>query len=486
MSTEMQASRWPVHRQLPVPLDPAAAQGPMWLRGPRPEDVAESDAPAVTPVEAGTEIAPVPMPTVQDVRASAIKIVVDLDAAIAGLQAMRTHALAGLGLLALEETGDAHLDAGIVMRDLANELALRQRRSDRTVEAEIDRAMRIFDEWPATLRAWGETRIHQGHLRVIADIGAPLKTPEARAAFEAALLPVAETTTPARLAKIARRELEQLIEEPLTERHRIARDAREVFVTDLADAMSRLVLVIPTVLAHGILDRATEMARAAGADDPRTVDQRRADACCDLLLTGEPTDRALAGIRAQVSIVIPATVLLGDDGGDGGSGGDGARLRSGALVDPDTARWLAGVTKTWTRVFTDPVQGHVIAVDTYRPSRKVRRLLRERDQRCRWPGCCAKAEHADIDHTIAWIDGGKTTPGNLAHICRRHHMLKGATLPAGRRWKVTQIEPGVLRFESPMGAVYVDEPEQVGPRFTESYTEWLWRGTFGPAPKAPF
>ncbi|MGY3128641.1 hypothetical protein ACVWW9_002170 [Agrococcus sp. UYP33] len=486
MSTEIQASRWPTHRQLPVPLDPAAAQGPLWLRGPRPGDVAESGAPAVTPVEAGTEIAPVPVPTVQDVRASAIKIVVDLDAAIAGLQAMRTHALAGLGLLALEEAGDAHLDAGIVMRDLANELALRQRRSDRTVEAEIDRAMRILDEWPATLRAWGETRIHQGHLRVITDIGAPLKTPEARAAFEAALLPVAETTTPARLARIARRELEKLIEEPLTERHRVARDGREVFVTDLADAMSRLVLVIPTVLAHGILDRSIEMARAADPDDPRTVDQRRADACCDLLLTGEPTDRALAGIRAQVSIVIPATVLLGEDGSDDSSSGDNARLRSGALVDPDTALWLAGVTKTWTRVFTDPVKGHVIAADTYRPSRKVRRLLRERDQRCRWPGCCAKAEHADIDHTIPWIDGGKTTPGNLAHLCRRHHMLKGAVLPAGRRWKVTQLEPGVLRFESPMGAVYVDEPEQVGPRFTESHTEWLWRGTFGPAPKAPF
>ncbi|MET4100469.1 hypothetical protein ABIB37_002706 [Agrococcus sp. UYP10] len=483
MSTEIQASRWPAHRQLPVPLDPAAAQGPQWLRGPRPGDATDSGDGAGTPVETGSELEAVPVPTVQDVRASAIKIVVDLDAAIAGLQAMRTHALAGLGLLALEEAGDAHLDAGIVMRDLANELALRQRRSDRTVEAEIDRAMRTLDEWPATLRAWGETRIHQGHLRVITDIGAPLKTPEARAQFEAALLPVAETTTPARLAKIARRELEKLVEEPLVERHRIARDGREVFVTDLADAMSKMVLYIPTVLAHGILDRATEMARAAGDDDPRTVDQRRADACCDLLLTGEPTDPALAGIRAQVSIVIPATVLLGDDGNDTG---DSARLRSGALVDPDTARWLDGVTKTWTRVFTDPVKGHVIATDTYKPSRQVRRLLRERDQRCRWPGCCAKAEHADIDHTIPWADGGTTTPGNLAHLCRRHHMLKGAVLPAGRRWKVTQLEPGVLRFESPMGAVYVDEPEQVGPRFTESYTEWLWRGTFGPAPQAPF
>ena len=53
MSTEMQASRWPVHRQLPVPLDPAAAQGPMWLRGPRPADVPAAGGSAKTPPEAG-------------------------------------------------------------------------------------------------------------------------------------------------------------------------------------------------------------------------------------------------------------------------------------------------------------------------------------------------------------------------------------------------------------------------------------------------
>ncbi|MFA4840101.1 MAG: HNH endonuclease signature motif containing protein, partial [Agrococcus sp.] len=125
-------------------------------------------------------------------------------------------------------------------------------------------------------------------------------------------------------------------------------------------------------------------------------------------------------------------------------------------------------------------------VDTYRASRKIRRLLRERDQRCRWPGCNAKAEHADLDHTIPWAEGGTTTIGNLAHLCRRHHMLKGAILAHGKHWSVRQLGHGVLEWISPDGRVYVDEPDPVGPRFAESHSEWLWKGMIGPLPETPF
>ncbi|MGM1030135.1 MAG: DUF222 domain-containing protein [Actinomycetota bacterium] len=412
MSKEAVATSRAPRAVLPVPLDPAALEGPLWLRGPRPGEVVGTSALDSAEVAEPTEGPVVPgAPTVADVAETAMQAVVGIDEAIASLQAMRTHFLAGLGRLAIDQAATERLDPGVAIRDLASELALRQRRSDRTVEAEVSQAMATVEEWPATLRAWGEARIGRGHVHVIAEIGAPLKTPESRAAFEVALLPHAATTTPGRLRAIARRELAGLLEQPLAERHRTARDRREVFVTDLDDGMSMLRAIVPTVLAHGILDRLTQLARAGDTDpdDPRTYDQRRADACCDLLLTGEATDTALRGIRAQVSIVIPATALTGDD-----TGTDDARLRTGQLVDPETARTLAGMTKLWTRVFTDPVKGHVVAVDGYRVPRKLRRLLRERDQRCRWPGCTAKAEHADIDHTVPWADGGPTELGNLA------------------------------------------------------------------------
>lgn len=457
---------------LPVPLSPDALQGPLWLRGPRPGDrVPASSEP--------TLVAP-PAPA-ERVSETAMRAVVGIDEAIASLQAMRTQLLAGLGRLAIDQAIDARLDTGIAIRDLASELALRERRSDRTVEAEVSQAMDTVERWPATVRAWGDTSISRSHVHVIAEIGAPLATPEARAVFEAAVLPHAQTTTPGRLRAVARRELARLLDQPLVERHRTARDRREVLVTDLDDGMSMVRAIVPTVLAHGILDRLTQMARAGDLDDPRSYDQRRADAFCDLLLTGEATGRALSGIRAQVSIVIPATVLTGHD-----DGAADAHLRTGQLVDPETARMLAGMTKLWTRVFTDPVKGHVVAVDGYRVPRKLRRLLRERDQRCRWPGCTARAEHADIDHTIPWAAGGTSSIDNLAHLCRRHHTLKGATLAGGRSWKVRQLGHGVLEWTSPEGRVYVDQPEPAGPQFTETDTESIWTPFIGPLPETPF
>ncbi|WAC67544.1 DUF222 domain-containing protein [Agrococcus sp. SL85] len=214
----------------------------------------------------------------------ALEAVVRIGEAIASLQAMRAHLLAA-----------------------------RERRADRTVEAEVGDAMVETAAWPATLRALGEARIHRGHLRVMAEIGLPLQAQEARDAFEAALLPPAERTTPGRLRAIARRELALLLERPLEERHRAARARRGVSVTDLDDGMSILRATVPTLLAHGVVDRLTRIARTASAEDPRTIDQRPADALCDLLLTGDATGVATDGIRAEVAVVIPATTLAGID-----------------------------------------------------------------------------------------------------------------------------------------------------------------------------
>ena len=94
------------------------------------------------------------------------------------------------------------------------------------------------------------------------------------------------------------------------------------------------------------------------------------------------------------------------------------------------------------------------------------------------------AEHADLDHTIPWADGGTTTLDNLAHLCRRHHMLKGATLAAGRAWKVRQLGHGVLEWTSPDGHVYVDQPPPAGPRFSE--TEDPWGTIVERSPDLPF
>jgi hypothetical protein len=122
-------------------------------------------------------------------------------------------------------------------------------------------------------------------------------------------------------------------------------------------------------------------------------------------------------------------------------------------IDPATARILVGQATAWNRVLTDPVTGAVLAVDRYRPGEDLKRLLAARDTRCRFPGCAIKARSLDLDHTHDAALGGATETGNLAGLCRRHHMLKHHS-----PWKVRQSGAGVLEWISPAGRRYTDHP----------------------------
>ncbi|MCR8672107.1 HNH endonuclease signature motif containing protein, partial [Agrococcus sp. HG114] len=159
-------------------------------------------------------------------------------------------------------------------------------------------------------------------------------------------------------------------------------------------------------------------------------------------------------ITATVTVTIPATELLNqtDDADEPQLRFSGA-LEGGALVDAATVRSLAAETVVWERLFTHPVTGVPVAVDTYRPTRAMRRWLRARDGRCRWPGCANAVSRADTDHTRDHADGGATALSNLAHLCRRHHTMKHATA-----WTVQQLDQGVLEWTSPTGRVLTDEP----------------------------
>lgn len=132
-------------------------------------------------------------------------------------------------------------------------------------------------------------------------------------------------------------------------------------------------------------------------------------------------------------------------------------------IDNDTARQLAATASGWDRVFTHPFTGGALTVDRYRPSKHLRRHLRARDARCRFPGCGVPARKSDLDHTHAASTGGDTSAGNLATLCRRHHVLKHHT-----PWHVAQGHHGVLVWTSPTGRTYSDTPP---PQNTVTFTD---------------
>jgi hypothetical protein len=95
---------------------------------------------------------------------------------------------------------------------------------------------------------------------------------------------------------------------------------------------------------------------------------------------------------------------------------------------------------------------HRHAEDRYVPSRKLRHLLRARNQACTAPACNAQAIYCDIDHTIPYPDG-PTCECNTNPKCRRHHRTKQAP-----GWKVAQPTPDTATWTTPSGRTHTTTP----------------------------
>ncbi len=166
--------------------------------------------------------------------------------------------------------------------------------------------------------------------------------------------------------------------------------------------------------------------------------------------TEEPwtVPHSLRGIRPTVIVTVPVMTLLGHSDEPGYLHGHGP-------IDPETARHLAAQAPSFLRLLTHPETGTVLSVgrDRYAVPADLRTWVRLRDETCRFPGCARRAEACDLDHTIAWQDGGTTSCDNLAALCPAHHHLKHDTT-----WGLSQGPGGVLTFTSPTGRRYTTEP----------------------------
>ncbi len=89
----------------------------------------------------------------------------------------------------------------------------------------------------------------------------------------------------------------------------------------------------------------------------------------------------------------------------------------------------------------------------YVPSVKLAAFVRSRDVTCRAPGCDHPAFDCDLDHTIAYHDGGWTHASNLKALCRKHHLLK-----TFGGWRDKQLPDGTVLWLLPDGHTYVTMP----------------------------
>jgi hypothetical protein len=107
--------------------------------------------------------------------------------------------------------------------------------------------------------------------------------------------------------------------------------------------------------------------------------------------------------------------------GDAGGGG-GARASPGPPGRPDpppgnrkpTASDLIARLKVRLAPITQDQCDHRNAEPGYEPSRKLSHLIKARNATCCAPGCGRPAATCDLDHTIAWDNGGITCECDLA------------------------------------------------------------------------
>ncbi|WP_235455706.1 HNH endonuclease signature motif containing protein [Williamsia sp. Leaf354] len=227
-----------------------------------------------------------------------------------------------------------------------------------------------------------------------------------------------------------------------------------------APGQSRMSASLPMASAAEIDAQLEAMAAQPHTGDPRTRDQRRADAllalsrhesrleclCDDCTAAGVDASESAAwsAVRPTFHIVANLSTLVGLDDQPGFLDGHG-------IVDADTMRSLLADAQ---REFLRPTPPAADATG-YVPSRKLQALIRAGELCCTFPGCSAPAWSTDIDHTDPFDHrhpsrGGSTVRANLKPLCRFHHRIKTFTA-----WRDHQDEMGTVLFESPTGHMFL-------------------------------
>lgn len=368
------------------------------------------------------------------------------------------------------------------MREVYADIAAALQLSEYQVASRVSQAHVLVNEFATTLYEVSEGRLSAQHAQTIADAGIQIQDAGVRSDFERLALDMAGELTAAQLKDAVEGVVNRLDPEGTQERIREAVAERSVRMRSPRPGLGQLIVSGPLAEITGAYNRLTDIATEVQADnaadaaeraiesesvagssaesgsefipDDRSRAQIMADVALDLLLTstleghGSTDERRLelGAIQATVNITIPAATLTGTAAG-------GAELTGAGAIDDATARQLAAGADAWRRLFIDPATGIPVTVDKRRPSKAQRRLLRARDERCRFPGCRRPARQSDIDHQLPWADGGKTALGNLAHLCERHHTVKHHT-----DWSVEHLPGGVLRWTAPTRRIHRTRP----------------------------
>ncbi len=372
------------------------------------------------------------------------------------------------------------------------EIACALRWSPSVAQSRIDAARLLCGPLASTRAALASGEITQRHAMELVESASRLPgrhghTDDDRREFarrcallQDRVLHVAVRGTVAQTRAAARRALLAIDADGQARRRREARCTRDVYVIDELDGISTLIARLATEQAHAVMAAVREVASStlpSATVDHTAPGEQRADALSWLVLRAStmgasPDSAAAAGSSAagssaagsstvrssavRLDVVVGLDQLLGDDPSGSvelrGSGSISMGMLCALLDDP-------GTTATMRRLVVDPFSGHLLDVGrrTYEVPQRLRDYIALRDRTCRFPGCGRRADRCQVDHALAWSDGGATSPGNLGALCQRHHQLK-----THGDWQILASRPdGSCTWRSPAGRRYEHPPRAV-------------------------
>ncbi|OBB64655.1 HNH endonuclease signature motif containing protein [Mycobacterium sp. 852014-50255_SCH5639931] len=261
------------------------------------------------------------------------------------------------------------------------------------------------------------------------------------------------------------------------ERRLAAENDRHIAISTKEDGMADIYGSVAATAATAFDRRLSQVAKRVCPSDPRTLDQRRADALAALAegrelacTCGQPECPYRVGDHVGTGAQVVINVVATDRTVDA-DGTEPGYLEGYGVIDAEQVRRLAAAASV---LVADPVTSPVEAL-RYQPSAALERAVRCRDLTCRFPGCSRPAVVCDLDHTIPFnhrnpAAGGQTVADNLKCLCRQHHRLK-----TFGGWRDMQLADGTVVWQSPTGRTYRTSPAGAD----------LFPQTRGPACAAP-
>ena len=333
--------------------------------------------------------------------------------------------------------GKARVDIGV-----ATQVALARRESPHAGSRLVRLAFAVTHEMPYLLASMESGLLSERRASLVVQECAALSL-DHRVLVDAEL----GQTVGEQLGQLSERELSSRVRaityrldaQAVVDRAAYAEGERRVTLRPAPDAMCWLTALLPAAQGVGALaalTRAAESAKAAG--DARGKGQVMADVLVERV-TGQ---ESAAAVPVEVQLVMTESAVFSSGAtpacltGYGSVPAEWAR-RLLSQTQGDTAGLPTGAQVLMRRLFTDPVDGTLVAMDSRRRvfDGALRRFLLARDGGvCRTPGCGAPIRH--LDHVVPHARGGRTSAANGQGLCVGCNLVKEL---AG--WRVRGLQP---------------------------------------------